>query len=174
MPRLVPMILVLLCSVAPLSAQTLDSAAGPVRVEKVLGGLGTPWGFDFLPGGGFLVTERDGRLLHVANGAAQEVSGVPRVATAGQGGLLDVMVPRDFAQSREVFLTFARRDRGGTHTALASGRLSDDGRRLTGTRILFQAGPPASGGRHFGSRVVEAPDGKHFITIGERGDRPSA
>ena len=34
--------------------------------------------------------------------------------------------------------------------------------------------PGSSGGRHFGSRLVEAPDGALFVTVGERGDRPSA
>jgi glucose/arabinose dehydrogenase len=34
--------------------------------------------------------------------------------------------------------------------------------------------PGSAGGRHFGSRLVEAPDGALFMTIGERGDRRSA
>lgn len=173
MHRLLSLILVGLLA-GPLGAQTLATSAGTLTVTRVLGGLDTPWGIAFLPGGGFLVTERDGRLLHVADGRAQPVRGAPDVHTAGQGGLLDVMVPRDFAQSREVFVTFARRQPGGAHTALASGRLSEDGTRLTGTRILFQAGPASSGGRHFGSRVVEGADGRLYMTIGERGDRPSA
>ena len=34
--------------------------------------------------------------------------------------------------------------------------------------------PGSRGGRHFGSRLVEAGDGTLFLTIGDRGDRPSA
>ncbi len=34
--------------------------------------------------------------------------------------------------------------------------------------------PGSSGGRHFGSRIVEASDGTLFLTIGDRGDRPAA
>jgi len=34
--------------------------------------------------------------------------------------------------------------------------------------------PKSSGGRHFGSRLVFAPDGTLFITIGERGERDRA
>jgi glucose/arabinose dehydrogenase len=41
-------------------------------------------------------------------------------------------------------------------------------------RTIFQSAPGFDGGRHFGSRVVEAPDGTLFVTIGDRGDRPSA
>jgi aldose sugar dehydrogenase len=41
-------------------------------------------------------------------------------------------------------------------------------------RLLFELTPGSSGGRHFGSRLVEAPDGRLFMSIGERGDRTSA
>jgi len=157
------------------TAQTLDSSAGPLRVDPVVSGLDTPWALGFLPGGGLLITERDGRLLHVTDGRAQTVSGVPDVAAVGQGGLLDVLVPRDFATSREVFLSFAKpQARGGAGTALARAVLSDDGTRLEDVRVIFEMAPGSSGGRHFGSRMVEGRDGMIYLTTGDRGDRPSA
>ncbi len=155
-------------------AQSLATDQGRVTLTPVVTGLDAPWGFDFLPDGGILITERDGRLLHVKDGRSTEVSGVPRVAARGQGGLLDVMVPRDFAQSRDVFLTYSKPQGAGAGTALAVGKLSGDGRTLNGVRDLFESAPGSSGGRHFGSRVIEAQDGTLFVTIGDRGDRPSA
>jgi glucose/arabinose dehydrogenase len=153
----------------------LETSAGRVLVEPVITGLDEPWAVDFLPGGGILVTERDGRLLLARpGGGVQEVAGAPAVAVEGQGGLLDVMAPRDFADSREVFLSYAKTLARGSGTALGVGRLSDDGTRLEGFRVLFEMTPGSTGGRHFGSRIVEAPDGRLFLTIGERGDRPAA
>ncbi|MEM7319847.1 MAG: PQQ-dependent sugar dehydrogenase [Pseudomonadota bacterium] len=152
----------------------VSTSAGPIALEVMVDGLDEPWAVDFLPDGRFLVTERAGLLLLVENGKTVPVSGVPKVVASGQGGLLDVMVPRDFRQSREIFLTFSKRQRGGAGTALAVGKLSQDGRRLTGTRILFEASPGGRGGRHFGSRVIEARDGTLFVTIGDRGDRELA
>lgn len=159
---------------APVQAETMSSSQGLLRVEEMAGGFEVPWGFDFLPDGGLLVTERGGLLFYVKDGRKNRVSGTPAVEAAGQGGLLDVMIPRDFERSREVFLTFSKRQGRGAGTALASGRLSRDNASLTDLRILFEAAPGASGGRHFGSRVVEARDGSLFISLGERGDRPSA
>jgi glucose/arabinose dehydrogenase len=160
---------------APLAAaQTLDSSAGTLRVDRVVAGLDTPWALGFLPGGGLLITERDGRLLHVSDGRAQTVAGVPDVAAVGQGGLLDVLVPRDFATTRAVYLTFARPQDGGAGTALARGTLSTDGTRLDGVEVIFEMAPGSSGGRHFGSRMVEGRDGMIYLTTGDRGDRPSA
>ncbi len=54
------------------------------------------------------------------------------------------------------------------------GRLSEDGTRLESLRDIFESLPGARGGRHFGSRVVDAEDGTLFLTTGDRGDRPSA
>jgi glucose/arabinose dehydrogenase len=150
------------------------SARAPIRAERVMSGLDEPWGLAFLPGGGFLVTERDGRLTAVQGGAATRLSGLPEVEAEGQGGLLDVMVPRDFAASREVFLSFSRRQGRGAGTALAAARWEEGADRLTDLRILFEAAPGFSGGRHFGSRIVEAPDGRIFLTIGDRGEDMSA
>ena len=152
----------------------VSAGAQDVRIERVMGGLNEPWAVDFLPGGGFLVTERGGTLTRVEGGEAQRVSGVPDVYDSGQGGLLDVMIPRDFAESREVFLSYSRPQGGGAGTALGKGRLSEDGTALEGFELLFEMEPGSSGGRHFGSRIVEGPDGLIYLTIGERGDRPSA
>lgn len=167
------MILVLTWATA-VSADILQTAQGPVRVTKMLDGLDAPWAVGILPDGGFLVTERDGELLYISDGNVQRVSGAPQVRASGQGGLLDVTIARDFNRSREIFLTFSKPQSGGAGTALAVARLSENGKRLTNLRILFEAVPGGSGGRHFGSRVVEANDGTLFLTIGDRGDRPSA
>nr|WP_254695507.1 PQQ-dependent sugar dehydrogenase [Oceanicola sp. D3] len=150
------------------------AGAQEMKIERVMRGLDTPWALDFMPGGGFLVTERGGKLTLVKDGVAQRVGGVPEVYDSGQGGLLDVMVPRDFAQSREVFLSFAKPQGGGAGTALGKGRLSDDGKALDGFEVIFEMEPGSSGGRHFGSRIVEGADGYIYLTIGERGDRPAA
>lgn len=158
----------------PGAARALDSSAGPLRIEKVAGGLEEPWSVAFLPGGGVLVSERGGRLWHIAEGTRWRLAGLPEVAVAGQGGLLDILVPRDFAESREIFLSYAKRQGAGQGTALARARLSADARRLEGVREIFEMAPGASGGRHFGGRLVEGPGGHIFLTLGERGDRPAA
>lgn len=167
--------LTLLLAVQPAPAQSISSSAGPLQVSLVLDGLQEPWGLAFLPNGGFLITERVGRLVFVSpDGQRLAVSGLPPVAVQGQGGLLDVMVPRDFAASRQIFLSFAKQQAGGAGTALVVAKLSADNRSLLELRQIFEMSPGSGGGRHFGSRIVEAPDGKIFLTVGERGDRPAA
>ncbi len=155
-------------------AEPRRTSAGVVEVTRMLGGLDTPWAVAFLPDGGYLVTERGGRLLLVADGVARAVSGTPRVRAEGQGGLLDVAVARDFGRSREIFLTFSEPRRGGAVTALAVGRLDVESARLTEVRPLFRQEGAAEKSHHFGGRVVEAADGSLFVTVGDRGERNAA
>ncbi|MEQ3726461.1 MAG: PQQ-dependent sugar dehydrogenase [Tateyamaria sp.] len=155
-------------------ALALDAERGAVTVTAVATGLDEPWAVAPMPDGGLLVTERDGTLQLIRDGRKKKVVGTPRVVARGQGGLLDITLARDFARTRTLFLTYSKRQGSGAGTALVAAELSADGRRLVNLRDLFESAPGSSGGRHFGSRVVEARDGTLFVTIGDRGDRPSA
>lgn len=179
--RLLPVAaLGLMLAAAPALAQSLAASAGEVEITRLAAGLEEPWSIGFLPDGGVLVTERAGRLRHYAPGAlpggeGRPVEGVPEVHARGQGGLFDVLVPRDFAETREILLSFAMpQGGGGAGTALGAGRLSQDGTRLEDFRILWQMAEGTSGGRHFGGRLVEAGDGTIFLTLGDRGAGPRA
>lgn len=80
-----------------------ESSAGPLKIEKLADGFDRPWAIAFLPPteGGALITERGGKLFYLSPGGRRSrISGTPQVVARGQGGLLDVVVPRDFATSR--------------------------------------------------------------------------
>ena len=151
-----------------------DTSAGPVRVERMVTGLDTPWSVAFLPDGTMLITERDGNLLHIDRAwNRRNVAGVPEVYAFGQSGLLDVVPARDFAETREIFFSHTEPRGSGAATVLKTGRLSADYARLEDVRVIF-AQKADHGGRHYGGRIVEAPDGTIFLTLGDLGDRPQA
>ncbi|MEM6481430.1 MAG: PQQ-dependent sugar dehydrogenase [Pseudomonadota bacterium] len=152
----------------------LETSAGRLVINQVVAGLNTPWAFQFLPDGSIVITERDGALRIWTTAGLADVSGVGDVVARGQGGLLDVLVPRDFARTRHLFFTYSKRQNLGSGTAVARARLSSDGSRLETWEDIFEIRRGSSGGRHFGSRLVEAQDGTLFVTIGDRGDRRSA
>ncbi|MEM7498482.1 MAG: PQQ-dependent sugar dehydrogenase [Pseudomonadota bacterium] len=148
-----------------------ETSAGRIAVKRLADGLDVPWAVAPLPNGGALVTEKDGRLLHFSPAwERQEVSGLPPISTGGQGGLLDVTLAQDFAETRTLFLSFSEDADGGRRTAAVSARLSADGGSLQEVRPIFAQEPALSGGRHFGSRIVETADGMLFITTGDRGN----
>lgn len=154
----------------PPPGQTFETSAGPVKVDRVDGPFAHPWAVAFLPDGAMLITERGGAMWHRgAGGARAQVAGVPAVKAEGQGGLLDVVAARDFADSREVFLTYSEPAEGGSRTAVLVARLSDGGEALENFRVIFRQQPTVDSKIHYGSRVVEAGDGTLWVTLGERG-----
>ena len=97
-------------AVAHAAEPRFPSSAGDISVQTVARGLVHPWSLAFLSDGRMLVTERPGRMRIVSrNGQLSSPLGnVPRVFASGQGGLLDVILDRDFAQNRTIyFLTLS-------------------------------------------------------------------
>ncbi len=157
--------------------------AQTLRTETVAAGLQNPWSLAFLPDGRYLVTERPGRLRVItADGKlAAPVAGLPQIAAGGQGGLLDVVLDGDFARNRRLYFCFSEPAPVGNanSTALARATLSADDRRLEDVKIIFSQRPKVASTAHFGCRIVESrapgvngqPDGKLFLTLGERFSR---
>ena len=157
---------------ARLSKPRFLSSAGDISVQTVAGGLVQPWSLAFLPDGRMLVTERPGRMRVVSrNGQlSPPLANVPKVFAVEQGGLLDVILDRDFAVNHTIYFSYAEPFNGGGRTALARARLDDDGNetpRLAEVKVIYRQRGPASRGEHFGSRIVQASDGNLFVTNGE-------
>ena len=114
-----------MCGPVPASgAQVVSTQEHSFRVVKLTQGLEHPWSVAFLPDGRLLVTERPGRLRIVrADGRLEQhpVSGLPKIAEYGQGGLLDVALHPRYAQNRLVYLSFAARGPGGVSTEVGRG-----------------------------------------------------
>lgn len=153
----------------------VQTSAGALQITQIANGLDEPWGLAFLPKGQFLVTERDSgrlRLFGPSGADLGDIAGLPRISHGGQGGLLDVMIPRAFGTEAWVYLTYSARLDGGRGTALARGRLDMDARRLRDVQVIFTAPQGVGGGVHFGARVIEAQGGTLYLALGERGTGP--
>ena len=148
---------------------SFQSSAGELEVQTFASGLVHPWALAFLPDGKMLVTERPGRMRIVsAEGQlSAPLKNVPEVWASGQGGLLDVIADRNFAQNRTIFFCYAERTNGGGRTAVARARLNEAGGRLDETKVIFRQEGPLSSGNHYGCRIAQANDGNLFVTLGE-------
>ncbi|HUU65826.1 MAG TPA: PQQ-dependent sugar dehydrogenase [Methyloceanibacter sp.] len=166
------MLMAALLLLAPTSAsaeeRVIDTEIGKIKVETLASGLEHPWGLAFLPDGRMLVTERTGHLrILTGDGALSDpLAGVPEVVAKGQGGLLDVAIGPKFNETKFVYLSFAEAGPSGASTAVARGRLTDDG--LADVQVIFRQTPKVGGGNHFGGRLAFTPDGKLFVLLGER------
>lgn len=142
---------------------------GAFRVETVTEGLEVPWAIEFLPDGAMLVSERPGRLRVIRNGRLepQPIAGVPAVVEQGEGGLMDIALHPQFEQNQWIYLSYTvRGDAGDLRTRVSRFRLTDAG--LTESKVIFPGVAGPAGATHFGSRLAFGPDGKLYITLGER------
>jgi glucose/arabinose dehydrogenase len=155
--------------------------AAPATVEKSQWPFGVtprasfsePWAMTFLPDGTALVTEKRGALKHVdvKTGTVHEITGVPEVAYGGQGGLGDVILHPDFAQNNVIYLSYAEHGEDGNRGAAvtrATLKRSADGGELLDPKVIWRQSPKVSGKGHYGHRLAFGPDGKLWITSGER------
>jgi len=157
-----------------------QTRAPGVRTETALAhtvvasGLEEPWGLALLPDDRWLITERPGRMRIVsADGEVGEpITGLPAVDARGQGGLLDVVLGRTFADDRLIYWSYAEPRDGGNATSVARGRLSEDGSRVENVQVIFRATPTYDGTAHYGSSLAFDGAGHLFVTLGDRSDRP--
>lgn len=143
-------------------------------VQRIAGGLKLPWALEFLPDGRLLVTEKHaGKLALLAADGRRlaDVSGVPKVDGRDQGGLLDVALsPTD---PERVFISYYEPRDGGNGLAVASARLVGGAApKLDQLQVVFRMRPTLASTMHAGGRLVFAPDGNLFITLGERSILP--
>src|SRR5690606_19807555 len=167
----------ILCAFVLGAAAMQVGAQTALRTEVVAQGLDHPWAIAFIDAKNMLVTERSGKLLLIRPGQPTlNVSDLPKIAVGGQGGLLDVITDSKFTANRTIYFCYSeeaneRTGGSGNSTALASARLSDDGKSLSNLRVLLSQKPKHRSGLHFGCRIVEHPGGTLFMTHGERSNR---
>ncbi len=172
-------LVVLLCVISARAAVAESRIYQPekhaFRVVTLVGGLAYPWSLAFLPDGRMLVTERPGRLRIVSQDFRLDprpVDGVPQVATAGQGGMFDVVLHPKYAENGWIYLSYSGPGDGGWGTELMRAKL--DGHRLTQQQVLFRLEPKSRTGQHFGGRIVFDRQGHVYLTLGDRGEKERA
>ncbi|MFC5410272.1 PQQ-dependent sugar dehydrogenase [Larkinella bovis] len=149
--------------------KTATSYEGKVLSE----GLKSPWGITSLPDGRLLITQKEGTMrIATATGQLSEpITGLPKVNSAGQGGLLGVRVDPDFAKNRMVYWVFSEPLADGNLTAVAKGKLSADEKKMEGATVIYRATPAYNGNLHYGGRILIDKSGNLVISTGERSDK---
>jgi aldose sugar dehydrogenase len=157
----------------PAEPAAVQGAAMPFQVQEIAD-FDQPWAMTFLPDGSALITEKQGRLkLWSRQGnatAVADVAGVPTVAYGGQGGFGDVVPHPQFATNNLVYLSWAEAGEGGRGAVVGRARLVRDGSvpRLENLQVIWRQSPKQEGQGHYSHRIAFGPDGKLYISSGER------
>ena len=173
--RLIVLLLATLTLAAPVAAEafSIEGTKGTALAAAHVATFDEPWAMTFLPDGTLLVTEKRGVLWHVAgDGSKTEVQGMWNVAYGGQGGLGDVVLHPDFERNGWVYLSYAESasDKSKRGAVVVRARLDLDNPplRLASVEKLWVQEPKVTGRGHYSHRIAFGPDGKMFITSGDR------
>lgn len=165
---LVPAVMLMSAHADDDDGHTSGSTATAYHSSVIAEGLAHPWSLAFLPDGRMLVTERTGhlRLIDPQDGLRDApVSGVPAVFASGQAGLKEVVLAPDFADTGELYLSYACGTARANGLCLARARWQDDA--LEDVQTLFSARPTKRGDAHYGGRIAFLPDDTLVLTLGD-------
>ena len=142
----------------------------PYKVDVINHNLGKPWGISQLPDGNFLITEKSGYINLVSKDgkSVTKITGLPKVDSRGQGGLLDIVIDPDFDKNQTIYWSFSEPYEKGNLTSVGKGVLN--GNKIINSKVIFRATPSYDGRLHYGSRLAFDKTGNLFVSTGERSD----
>lgn len=171
------------------ATNTQSSTAKPAFTTQAVATFNEPWAMTALPQKNnesldLLITQKAGELLAVntVTGAKTAVTGVPKVAYGGQGGLGDIILAPDFATSHHIYLSYVEAGKGSNSNkfgakvirAKLSG-LASNTPSLQQISPIWEQTPKLKGQAHYSHRLLFSPDGQYlYISSGERQEKTPA
>ncbi|MFN5422404.1 MAG: PQQ-dependent sugar dehydrogenase [bacterium] len=147
----------------------LDTITSPqLTISTLLTNYEIIWGFDFLPNGDLLFTEKRGKVYRYSNGITTELIGFPAVRIGGQGGLLDIKVHPDYASNGWVYACYAANATDGSGE-LRLIRFKISGNSIQNIEAIFQSGGGNTWSGHYGSRIAFDGNRMLYLSVGEGG-----
>lgn len=128
-------------------------------------GLTVPWEVAFLPEGGFLVTERAGRLVRIGADGARRDFPIEGARQAGEGGLQGLALHPEFETNHWLYVYYTYDGDDGLSNRVERYRFEDD--RLADRTTIIDGIP--GNFYHDGGRLEFGPDGHLYITTGDAG-----
>lgn len=157
-------------SLTPDKAGNADSSK--YTIKKLYSDFKNPWGMVWLPDGRMLVTERAGEILVFKNDkyTGVKLSGVPKVFSKGQGGLLDIKLHPGYNNNKWIYISYSKPVDTLATTAIMRFKLQ--GNQMVEKKDIYMAKPFLKANFHFGSRIIFDKNNFLYFSSGERGTQP--
>ena len=145
------------------------------------GAFDEPWALAFEPGTGVIfLTEKPGTMAFYdpATGRRGTITGMPDVAYEGQGGLGAIAFAPDYADSRTIYLSWAKQDGEDTKAVVGRGELACDAAdacEVEGLTEIWEQTRTGPRRGHYSHRIQFSPDGQYlFVSSGDRQEQDPA
>lgn len=145
-------------------------AAEPMTVETIADTLTLPNSLVFLPNGDALIGEKGGRILVLHDGRLLDtpIKNMPSVYVTQLGGLMDIAPDPAFAETSELFISYAKGDRPSWSLVLARAKLEDGA--LQNMRTILEIKPSNPNEMLWGGYLAFWRDGTLLMHVSDGGD----
>ncbi len=135
---------------------------------------GVLWAISLISDKEAIISIKQGEAYRVdlRNGEKRLLSGLPKIDSRGQGGLLDVAKSPNFDNTPWLYFTYAKPSESGAKTTLARAKLNSTS--LTDWQDLLVTNFKSPTFQHYGSRIAFDNKGHVFFSVGDGGIRESA
>lgn len=128
--------------------------------------LNAPWSMVELPDGTWLITERDGHVVIVKDNNQTRLNlNFEGLYLAGQGGLLDILLAPDYAQSNTVYFTYAQGNLGANRLVIAKAQFN--GTEFSKPQIVYAVATDKGTPQHYAGRALILPDNTLLFSSGD-------
>lgn len=151
-------------------AQTFPEGFSQVQVVS---NLRKPTVMAFMPDGGILVAEQEGKLWVIKDEKLPEEPAADLDVDATlERGLIGMVLDPDFTANQYIYLYYTLPD--GSHNRIS--RFTFDGDKIEegSEQVVLDLDPLSSAANHNGGAMHFGPDGKLFVAIGENAQPPNA
>ena len=166
-----------------IDSRTPSNDLKPSFTTQTIATFSEPWAMTALPtdmsdtseSQKLFVTQKTGELfiVDIVTGAKTAVTGVPKVAYGGQGGLGDIILAPDFATTHTVYMSYVEAGNSSTFGAKVIKAqligLETASPSLQSITPIWQQTPKVKGQGHYSHRLLFSPDGRYlYISSGDR------
>ena len=137
-------------------------------MKLILDDLDDAWSMVFLDENTILYTELPGNLkiANLVDKTITNISNIPEVHYASQGGLSEVVLDPDFELNRKIYLSYSAKEKiTNQHYFYLQQNLQII--TLTNIKVIFEANAPRRTSVHMGAKIAFIPDGTLLLNSGD-------